>query len=1039
MALDAGDARAGTGLAGLTAQKLKEIFPKFDVKKGFHQIDASSQAIVEEINPELGGAPGPHAASHENGGGDEINVAGLSGVLADDQNPTNHAADHQNGGSDEINVGGLSGTLADPQTAAAHASAHENGGGDQISVAGLSGLLADEQNPTAHASDHQNGGSDEINVAGLSGVLADNQNPVPTAGADTTAIHDNVAAEISAVTSKPTPTTADLLLIEDAAAANAKKRITIGSLPAAAPASHAASHQNGGSDEINVAGLNGVLADDQNPVNHAADHQNGGGDEINVGGLSGVLADNQNAIPAAGIDTTALHDNVGGEILAIPSKGIPTASDVLVIEDVAALNDKKSITIGSLPAAAPASHAASHQNGGSDEINVAGLDGVLADDQNPVNHAADHQNGGGDEISVAGLSGVLADNQNAIPAAGIDTTALHDNVAGEIVAIPSKAIPTTADTLVIEDDAVLNDKKSITIGSLPAATPASHAASHQNGGSDEINVAGLDGVLADNQNPVPTAGVDTTAIHDNVGSEISAIAAKAIPSAADFLVIEDAGAGNAKRSITVGDLPVVAPAAHAASHQNGGSDEINVAGLNGVLADDQPAIPAAGIDTTAIHDNVDGEIVAVALKASPVVGDLLLIENAGAPNAKQRITIGSLPAAAPAAHAASHENGGSDEISVTGLSGLLADDQNPTAHAADHQNGGVDEINVGGLSGQLADNQPAIPAAGIDTTAIHDNVDGEIVAVTLKAVPVVGDLILIENAGAPNAKRRITIGSLPAAAPASHAASHQNGGSDEINVAGLNGLLADDQNPTNHAADHQNGGGDEINVGGLSGQLADDQPPLAHAADHQNGGLDEISVAGLSGVLADNQPAIPAAGIDTTAIHDNVGGEIAAITAKALPVTGDFLLIEDLGAGNVKRSITIGDLPAATPASHAASHQNGGSDEINVGGLSGVLADNQHPLFTTVKVAAYTAVSGELVRYNAAGPTFTISMPAAPSTNDRVGIKNVTTSAGLITLSGNGNNVEDPTSPGTQAISASIVGAGISLIYQYDGAEWWVV
>jgi hypothetical protein len=31
------------------------------------------------------GAPGAHAASHQNGGGDEISVTGLSGVLADDQ------------------------------------------------------------------------------------------------------------------------------------------------------------------------------------------------------------------------------------------------------------------------------------------------------------------------------------------------------------------------------------------------------------------------------------------------------------------------------------------------------------------------------------------------------------------------------------------------------------------------------------------------------------------------------------------------------------------------------------------------------------------------------------------------------------------------------------------------------------------------------------------------------------------------------------------------------------------------------------------
>lgn len=51
------------------------------------------------------------------------------------------------------------------------------------------------------------------------------------------------------------------------------------------------------------------------------------------------------------------------------------------------------------------------------------------------------------------------------------------------------------------------------------------------------------------------------------------------------------------------------------------------------------------------------------------------------------------------------------------------------------------------------------------------------------------------------------------------------------------------------------------------------------------------------------------AGSDTTAIHDNVAGEIAAITQKVTPVSGDFLLIEDSAAANAKKYITIGSLP----------------------------------------------------------------------------------------------------------------------------------
>lgn len=56
---------------------------------------------------------------------------------------------------------------------------------------------------------------------------------------------------------------------------------------------HAETHEDGGTDEINVEGLSGLLVDPQVPVDHAGSHENGGGDEINVEGLSGVLAEPQ--------------------------------------------------------------------------------------------------------------------------------------------------------------------------------------------------------------------------------------------------------------------------------------------------------------------------------------------------------------------------------------------------------------------------------------------------------------------------------------------------------------------------------------------------------------------------------------------------------------------------------------------------------------------------------------------------------------------------------------------------------------------------
>lgn len=50
-------------------------------------------------------------------------------------------------------------------------------------------------------------------------------------------------------------------------------------------------------------------------------------------------------------------------------------------------------------------------------------------------------------------------------------------------------------------------------------------------------------------------------------------------------------------------------------------------------------------------------------------------------------------------------------------------------------------------------------------------------------------------------------------------------------------------------------------------------------------------------------------GTDVNAIHDNVAGEIDAISAKGTPVAGDLLVIEDGADGFNKKKIDIDDLP----------------------------------------------------------------------------------------------------------------------------------
>jgi hypothetical protein len=142
---------------------------------------------------------------------------------------------------------------------------------------------------------------------------------------------------------------------------------------------HASRHESGGGDEVSVAGLSGLLADDQNPVNHAADHKSAGGDSIKLDEL------------AAPDDNVLLNVSGSAHGLCPKSSGNPAQY----------LDGTGSYSIPGAPL-----HGSNHENGQTDEFSVAGLSGLLADEQYPVNHAADHNAGGGDPMAIDAAAGV---------------------------------------------------------------------------------------------------------------------------------------------------------------------------------------------------------------------------------------------------------------------------------------------------------------------------------------------------------------------------------------------------------------------------------------------------------------------------------------------------------------------------------------------------------------------------------------------------------------------------------------------------------
>lgn len=149
-------------------------------------------------------------------------------------------------------------------------------------------------------------------------------------GSDTDAIHDNVAAEISAITEKTTPVAGDWLIIEDSAASDAKKKLQVGNLPGDDDAIH-----------DNVSGEIAAITEKTTPVN---------ADLIVIEDSAASNAKKRvqlGNIPVT--DDDAIHDNVSGEISSVTEKLSPVSADLLLIEDSAAANAKKRVQIGNLP------------------------------------------------------------------------------------------------------------------------------------------------------------------------------------------------------------------------------------------------------------------------------------------------------------------------------------------------------------------------------------------------------------------------------------------------------------------------------------------------------------------------------------------------------------------------------------------------------------------------------------------------------------------------------------------------------------------
>lgn len=161
---------------------------------------------------------------------------------------------------------------------------------------------------------------------------------------DVDAIHDNIASEIHAITQKTPPVANDELLIEDSAAAYAKKRVLVSEFSLA---SHThtyydtnAVHDNEAA-EIQKLSLVTVAAADVLLIEDESDSWN----KKQIVASDFATAGHTHTY----YDANAIHDNEANELSALTNKATPAAADVLLIEDSAASYVKKKLLISALP------------------------------------------------------------------------------------------------------------------------------------------------------------------------------------------------------------------------------------------------------------------------------------------------------------------------------------------------------------------------------------------------------------------------------------------------------------------------------------------------------------------------------------------------------------------------------------------------------------------------------------------------------------------------------------------------------------------
>ncbi len=331
------------------------------------------------------------------------------------------------------------------------------------------------------------------------------------------------------------------------------------------------------------------------------------------------------------------------------------------------------------------------------------------------------------------------------------------------------------------------------------------------------------------------------------------------------------------------------------------------------------AIDHSGYDATAIHEDEAGEIHAITEKETPEDNDEILLEDSGSGYVKKRVKISSLPAG----------SGGSGTLANAGYQETVGDGVN-TEYTVTHSLGTWDVLvqvyDLGVTPREKVD--PEIETVSADAVVVTfesapsaDQYRVLVVAADVSAVSDAADLTYTPttltdwdsdtdpgDAGDALDQLAERVDDLEGGALADHDHSGDAGDGGTFDAANLtSGAATDGQVLT---ADGAGGAAWEDAAAGGASDAADVTytPTTLTDWDSDTDPGDVDNALDQLAERVDDLEAIPG-GTDANAIHDNVAGEIAAVTEKASPVSADLILLEDSADGYAKKYAEIGNLP----------------------------------------------------------------------------------------------------------------------------------